>query len=890
MNAHEPATRRAAWGFLLIFGLLATAIILVGLIYLKRQQAVVRFTAQAELAAIADLKVQQIVNWRRERLADASLILATPYVARRALDALAQPEVASSRQMFTGWLDSLLTVGPYERALLFDDKLNVRLVHPENASGVPVDAVRSSAEQALRTRQVTVTELHQSAEGGPVHLDFLVPLVVRRERTNDNVPAAGLDSSPADRSAGVLVLQVNAHDFLFPLIQAWPTASPSAETLLVRREGKEVLYLNELRHRKGTALNLRRPLDEARLPAAMGLRGEKGIQEGLDYRGVRVVAAMRPVPDTPWFMEAKVDEAELYAPLRREALGAGAVALALLMAAAFGVALLWRWRSEQYLHAQLALERERRASAERYEHLMKNASDAIMLTDGPNNVIEANERALTLYGYSLAELQAIKLADLCPVEARGGLLPHADELASTGRTVFETLHQRKDGSVFPAEVSGRLIEIAGHGYQLRIIRDITERKQAEATLRQSEERFVQLFAEAPLGIALIDSLTGHIYQVNPMFARIAGRTMEEMLQIDWMSITHPDDIQKDRDYMAMLNAGEITGFQMEKRYLHQDGDVVWINMTIAPIYVEDKAHPCHLCMIEDITERKQAEEKVRKFNIELEERVGQRTAQLGEANRSLKQRATELEAAVKELDAFAYSVSHDLRAPLRHINGYTGLLRTSGGPSLPDKSRHYLDEITGSATYMGRLIDELLRFSRMGRTEMRQEPLALSELVEESIAQLRPEINGRNILWKKDPLPVVQADPVLLRQVLINLFSNAIKYTRPRDLAKIDIGCATNTGQETVIFVRDNGVGFDMQYGDKLFGVFQRLHADDEFEGTGIGLANVRRIIARHGGRTWAEGKVDEGATFYFSLPIHPSPSVVSETDKTVAADGSRRT
>jgi light-regulated signal transduction histidine kinase (bacteriophytochrome) len=269
----------------------------------------------------------------------------------------------------------------------------------------------------------------------------------------------------------------------------------------------------------------------------------------------------------------------------------------------------------------------------------------------------------------------------------------------------------------------------------------------------------------------------------------------------------------------------------------------------------------------EVLERKRAEAEVRQANAELEGRVSERTAQLRDANQSLTRRTVELEAAMKELDAFAYSVSHDLRAPLRHISGFAGLLQKAAGPSLPDKSGHYLEEIAGAAMQMGRLIDDLLQFSRTGRAELRPQRLELTELVAEGIHQLGPESNGRNIRWKTNPLPAVQADPALLRQVLANLLSNAIKYSRPRDPAEIEIGCASEDGQETVIYVRDNGVGFDMKYSEKLFRVFQRLHTDEEFEGTGIGLANVRRIIARHGGRTWAEGKLGAGATFYFSLP-----------------------
>ncbi len=233
----------------------------------------------------------------------------------------------------------------------------------------------------------------------------------------------------------------------------------------------------------------------------------------------------------------------------------------------------------------------------------------------------------------------------------------------------------------------------------------------------------------------------------------------------------------------------------------------------------------------------------------------------------LKRHSAMLEAANKELESFSYSVSHDLRAPLRHIDGYAALLRKAMADSMNEKAARYLDTISTSAKQMGQLIDDLLVFSRMGRQEMFHTTVDLAQLVSMVRDDLRLDLHGREISWTIGALPSVPGDPAMLRQVFMNLIANAVKFTRTRPVAEIAIGVDRLTPTEVVIFVRDNGVGFDMRYASKLFGVFQRLHRADEFEGTGIGLANVRRIVHRHGGRTWAEGAPDRGATFYVALP-----------------------
>ncbi len=386
--------------------------------------------------------------------------------------------------------------------------------------------------------------------------------------------------------------------------------------------------------------------------------------------------------------------------------------------------------------------------------------------------------------------------------------------------------------------------------------EIVERKQAEKALKVSEERFRRL-AENARDIIYRMSLPDGIYEyVSPAVSEVFGYTPDEFCRSPQLirKIIHPDWYGYFDEQWSKLLRGDMPP-TYEYQIIHKSGDVRWVNQRNMLIRDDKGCIIAIEAIVTDITERKRAEEEIRQLNQELEQRVAERTAQL--------------EAANKELEAFAYSVSHDLRAPLRHIDGFLELFQSRTVSQSDEESQHYLENISDAAKRMGTLIDNLLSFSRMGRYEMSKLRVDLGELTQDVIREFEPESRGRNIHWQIADLPVVTGDRAMLRVVLVNLISNALKFTQPRQQAEIEIGWLREGETESVIFVRDNGVGFDMRYVDKLFGVFQRLHRADEFEGTGIGLANVRRIINRHGGRTWAEGKVDQGATFYFSLPLH---------------------
>jgi PAS domain S-box-containing protein len=522
--------------------------------------------------------------------------------------------------------------------------------------------------------------------------------------------------------------------------------------------------------------------------------------------------------------------------------------LILLIACAM-VGFTWRHREADFDKEQCEAEIQRAALNQHLETLSKYANDVILLMDEHWRILEANDRAQTQYGYAPDELSRLMLRDLQTEASQSEFDRQAEELRKREGIVFETVHRRKDYTAFPVECSTRIIYIEEKIFYQSIIRDITERRQAEHELRASEHRFRLFYEQAPVAYQSIDG-AGNITEVNRAWQKFTGFTKDQVIGKPFSAILTPATRGKFEAALAQLRVtAELNGEELE--VVRASGSAVITALVAKGSFEENGELRQVNCILNDITQQKQAEEKIRRLNDELERRVIDRTAQLEAANR--------------ELEAFSYSVSHDLRAPLRAIDGFSRILSEEYCAELSPEAQQTLARVRENTQTMSNLIDNLLSFSRLSRQPLKKQTIDPTPLVHQSLELLCPEGTSRKIEFDIQPLPACQADPALLKQVFVNLLSNAIKFTSKKPEAAIEVGCLEEKA-EKIYYVRDNGVGFDMQYAHKLFGVFQRLHRPDEYEGTGVGLAIVQRIVHRHGGRVWATSEPDQGATFCFTL------------------------
>jgi PAS domain S-box-containing protein len=1168
-------------------------------------------TKHEEIKAIAELKIGQITQWHQERAADVLVFSHSPFISPKINQWLNnRNDILLEKEIISG---ISLIKNSYDYENIFLCSANGELLISFNPGDNTIESgTRLKISTALKSNQIIFTDFYYCPTHKKIHYDIIAPVV-------------DLGHSPI----AALVFRIDPTKYLYPFLQSWPTPSKSSETLIVRKDGDSVLFVNELRLKRNTALKLREPLTETKIPAVQAVLGFKGVFEGTDYRGVKVLAYIAPIPETPWFMVAKVDHREAFSELRFKAVYISLFTFVLVVLVGFGFIMIFNTRQKNIYQKLLEKEKLLRAYQEEYKTTLYSIGDAVITTNVNGIIQQMNPVAEHLTGWHETVVKGISIDRVFRIineETRKvvenpvsqvlkagliiGLANHTLLISKSGKEIpiadsgapiknesgeitgvvlvfrdqteehkkmnelieakenfraifknnaaaiaiiepnttismvnesycrmsgyaedevigmswtqqippddlerlkafnrlrlsnpkdapdkYEFKFYKKDGEVRYALISISMIKntqkviasfidvteskqaeelvqktstelqlifknmlnafiiwesvfdekgkyvsfrfgylndayahIAGVERELVMgkdvfevwpgteqswvetygavamtgipktfdmyhtptnawyhcnayrpsesktqvcvmFEDITEIRQAEEVLQKTEQRFRNTLDNMMEGCQIIDydwrylyindavtkhgrtekkemlgrtmmevypgiektdmytslqrcmndRITEHLvnkfdypdgtyawfelsiqavpegvfilsfditerkqaedalhesethYQIladsgqaliwtsgldkkcnyfNQTWLNFTGRTLEQELGDGWTENVHPDDLQQCiAIYVDAFDRHE--KFSMEYRIRHVSGDYRWILDDGTPRYSSDGEFIGYIGHCLDITEHKQDMEKIKHFNEDLELRVLERTSQLQSVN--------------AELEAFSNSVSHDLRAPLRHIGGYVELLRKHFPDSLPERGKHYLQTIVESVSQMGMLIDDLLQFSRTGRQELQRNTIEMNKVVEEVMNSNKQDWAKRNIQWIIPDLPQVFGDFNLLKMVWINLISNAVKFTRKIDIAIIEIGFRDEKN-EFIFYVRDNGVGFNMQYVDKLFGVFQRLHATQDYEGTGIGLANVRRIILRHGGRTWAEGEQNVGATFYFTL------------------------
>lgn len=487
-----------------------------------------------------------------------------------------------------------------------------------------------------------------------------------------------------------------------------------------------------------------------------------------------------------------------------------------------------------------------------YRNLFELSNDAIFIHDKTGKILDVNKKACRMVKFNKDDLLNIKVQDLHVKENIGESKQSIKELIKKNNIKFNSKLQRKDGAQIFVEISANIVD-KEKGIIQGIAREITDRIKAENTLKESENKYRSLFNENRDANTITD-LDGYIKEYNDAFKKMTGYSDKELKQKTIKDITLPKWQKLENKIIKeqVLKRGYSDVY--EKEYLKKDGSIVPVELRVY-LLKNIKGEPIGFHgFVRDIQSKKNFEKELEKLNEELEKRVERRTYALEEAN--------------KDLESFAYSVSHDLRVPLRHIKGFSDLLSKEILSSANDRAQRYISLISRSIEDMNKLIDDLLLFSRTGRSKLTYNKIKFNNIINEAKAFFEEDIRKKNIIFEADDMPKINCDPLLLKQVMINLISNAVKYTKSKRNPKIKISYENEDKKnDHIVSVKDNGVGFDNNMNEKIFGVFQRAHDNDDQDGTGIGLAIVKRIINKHGGKVWASGSLSKGTEFFFSLP-----------------------
>ncbi|MEW6054144.1 MAG: ATP-binding protein [Nitrospirota bacterium] len=851
MNNRHKKPSGIPWHLIIFFLVLSTGIGAIGYYYYRGQLENAMKEKMKELSAIADLKVEQIEHWREERMIDASYIYNNPVIADQIMHLQKNPSSSVHRRDILGWMKPVQENRHYEQMYLFDREMNVLIALPEQ-HGEFCPEMKMHLEQAMHTKRVLMTDLFRN-RALHIYMDIVIPLIA----------PAGEDTP----IAGFVVLRINPNDFLYPLILSWPVPSTTAESLLIRHEGGEVIFLNELRHRKNTAFIMRFPVTKKDLPAAMASRGIKGEVEGIDYRGVPVLAAIRNIHDSPWHLIAKVDKSEVLSLHHLQFRLIASLSGILIIALGLIAGMLWRHQQAQFY----------RRHEERFRQLFENMSSGVAVyetTDNGENFlfVDMNHAAERITHVSRTDIVGENVTDAFPGIREMGLLE-----------VFQRVWRSGTPETYPAtRYTDEKLSFWVHNYVYKlpsgelvaIFDDITERKQAEEALHYQEALLKETGRIAKVGGWEFDtaSLRGtwtdevaHIHDFDP----------DDETNVE-IGLSYYQGESRTRIETAVKEAIEMgKPYDLELEMTTPKGNHKWVRTIGHPI-VEDGKVVKVRGSFQDITEQKHAEKELRIYRDHLETLVQERTAELEQANVRL-----------RELDRlksmFIASMSHELRTPLNSIIGFTGIILQGMVGPLNEEQQKQLTMVKNSARHLLDLINDIIDLSKIeaGKVQLFVEEFDLSILMQEVFSSFRnsAEKKGLGFSLHMPDSVVVVSDRKRIQQVMLNLVGNAIKFTDKgsvKIVARYGEQGTDRKGREPSddgfieITVEDTGIGIRQEDMNKLFTAFGmvRVEGMPVQEGTGLGLYLSKKLAALLGGTITAASEFGKGSRFSFTLPV----------------------
>jgi len=985
MVTHDKAGRRAGYVFILIFGLLAAGIAAGGAYYYRNHERNFRVEVEGQLSAIAELKVDELVRYRQERLADASVFYKNAAFSALVRRHFEHPEDLEAGDQLRTWLGHMQAAFQYDRVFLLDTLYSKKMIIPDGPER-STSFVSPSSYDGLRSGKVVFEDFYWNEQNRRIYLKVLVPI---------------LDETHGGRVIGILALRIDPETRLYPFISRWPTASRTAETLLIRRDGNDVLYLNELKFQKNTALRKRIPLGKENVPAVKAVLGQVGTVEGIDYRGAAVIAALRPVPDSPWFLVARMDTSEVFGPMRERLRDIIIMAALLLLGTGAALGFIWRQQGSRFYRDRYKATEALRESESRLSAITDSAQDAILMMDPEGNLTYWNPAAERVLGYTSTEALGRNLHDLIAPEryheAHNAAFPEfirTGQGAAVGKTL-ELHARRKDGREIAVALSLSAVRIKGGWHAVGILRDITE-------LKQSEARYKALFAGAGEGILVADLKTKQFRQANSALCRMFGYTEEEFTRLGVADIHPKESLDHVLSEFEAQARGEKT-MAPDLPCLRKDGTLFYADISAALVVLDGRE--CNVGFFADTTERKRAEEarheseerfrvlfessrdaimtleppdwnftsgnpatvalfrakNVQEFisygpgnlsperqpdgrasaekakeMIETAMREGshffewthmrtdgkefpatvlltrmeqagkvflqatvrditeQKKAErdLHKAMEDVEQSNRRLEAATERANRLAFdaqaaniaksqflaNMSHEIRTPMNGVIGMTGLLLATG---LSDEQRRYAETANSSAEALLSVINDILDFSKIEADKLELEELDfdMRATFEDAAELLAPRAHEKRLefICRIDPeVPTfLRGDPGRLRQILINLGNNAIKFTsRGEVVIEAKVESETDDRLKVRVEVRDTGIGIPRDRIGLLFTAFQQMDASTSrrFGGTGLGLAISKRLAELMGGEVGVESVEGRGSTFWFTAVFGKQP------------------